>query len=825
MKQQILFGLLAGLLVGAPWQASAAPKWISAANAPEPGDTRRSFLAPAGTSQFRTDVTNDQAVVRATLTASGLGVFNAFINGVQVGDEILKPGFTHGRKTKYAFTWDVTDLVKREAGAVNAVTATVSTGWWNDKVAGYIGRRSAFWGALELTYADGTTRTVETDETWRAGVGGPLLRAGIFDGEVYDARLRDAPVELTTAVRNDEFTGEVLPQKGAGVFFRDDLALEPVAAYAWQGVTGAEANVRFGTVVKTRTFAPGEALTLAPGETLVVDFGQNAAAVPDFAATAAAGVTLTIRPGEMLNDGNGERARGNDGPAGSVYRANLRELKDAGARLDYTFAGTGVETYRPAYTFFGYRYVSLTATGPVTLKSLRSIPVSSITPAMERGTLTTGVPDVNRLIRNIRWGQYSNYLSVPTDCPQRNERQGWTADTQVFAPAAFRNADVYAFLDKYMRDMADTQRANGSFTSVAPVGTYGDAGAERFGWVDAGVIIPYVAWRMTGDDAIIRRHWAAMKKFFEFVKTNRYAAGDALNYQWADWLSYEKYESHSRQAWDGKKIKPGAAAYWKYLGGCYWLYDAKLMGEMARQLGEDDYADDCFDSADAAQDYLRANFLEKDGRLLKDLRGMQTPAVFALKFELVEDAARDATLADLKKNIADHGGCLQTGFLGTSFLMQVLTEAEETEIAYSLLLQRKNPSWLYSVDQGATTVWERWNSYRRDTGFGDVAMNSFNHYAYGAVLDWMYGTMAGIQPGPKGGFDEMVELAPVPDPRLGFVEATYRNKNGVIRSAWRYGKDGRCIWKFSIPAGTRATVCVNGMCRPYKSGDWELEIK
>lgn len=322
--------------------------------------------------------------------------------------------------------------------------------------------------------------------------------------------------------------------------------------------------------------------------------------------------------------------------------------------------------------------------------------------AVARGTLATGVKELNQLVVNLDGVKNSRYLSVPTD--------------------------------------AELGRLSGMELIAAS----------------------HQAWRMTGDIAIVRRHWDTLKRALESVKT----AND--------------------------KVGKQGEAPWRYMNGCHRLDAAKLMGEMARKLGESEFADQCFASVDAERESLQNGFLDPDGMLVPELRELPAAVVYALKCELVEDEAREQTLAALKRTAAKLGSDMLAS-VPTSFMLQILAEEDSSEVAYALVRQLK-PSQL-------------------------------NPSACGALLDWMFGTMAGIQPGPRGGFDKMVELSPTPDRRTGFVEATYRNANGVIKSAWRYDEDGRCRWKFSIPEGTRATVCVNGMCRPYKSGDWELEIK
>ena len=818
------------------WKSS---EWISVKDAPvidakvAPHGSAR---AADGNSWFVGKFTNAGEIKSAKWMVTGLGVFEVYVNGVRVGADALKPGFTHTTKTRVSFTYDVTKLLKTEAGAENALAAQVGAGWWRDKIVHFAGKKSAFRGVLEVTYADGTKKLFGSNTAdWKCGVAGPVTHAAIFDGEEYDARVQEPLFGeglVSVPERNEEFAGEIVPSAGAEICLRCDKALSPVEAYAWKGVTGAdEKKLLFGTVVKTETFDPEDALVVRPGETVVVDFGQNCAAVPFFRFSAKAGTVLTVLPGEMLNDGNGAKGRGNDGPEGSLYRKNLR-IPEMGMRAVYTFRGEGTETYLPRFTFFGYRYVSLTATGEVEIETLKSVPVTSITKCMESGRIETGVKEVNRLIANVYWGQLSNYLSVPTDCPQRNERLGWTADTQVFCEAGTFNADTSRFFRKWMRDMRDSQHEKGGFPGVAPMAQYGN-NPMRLGWADAGIIVPYQIWKQFGDVEIVRENWAAMEKYLDRVNETKYETkalvGECGNYQWADWLSYEKLESNGGGAFektaDGKRKGPKADAvlYWDFLGACYWMWDAQMMTAMARATGKD--ASKYVRMAADAKRHLKSRFFgTPDGLVLPVFRDMQTPALFALKLGLVEGVAKTATINALKRNFAEHGDCLQTGFLGTSILMDTLTENGMADIAYTLLLQHKNPSWLYSVDQGATTIWERWNSYRKDVGFGPVGMNSFNHYAYGSVLAWIYKTAAGIAADPeKPGFANVV-MKPVPDKRLGHVTAEYRTPHGVVKSAWRYEGD-KWIWDFTVPEGATASVTYPGelIVRKCAAGTYHVE--
>ena len=824
-------------LPAAYWEQSI---WISAANAPvvtETATDSRYFPAAEGASWFVANLTNEKRVTQARWMTTGLGTYVLFVNGQAIGDEYLKPGYTHFAKTRRSFTYDVTNAFRTDAGAENVLAAEVTPGWWADKIItpsgteGMLGKKTAFRAVLELTYSDGTTQCLGTDlEHWKAGIAGPVQLASIYDGERYDARLKpgfETPELLTTPEQNNEFGGSILPSEGAEIYLRHDLALQPVKCYAWSSVSG-KTDEAHGKVDGVRDFTPGQPISLKAGEQLVVDFGQNCAAIPSLTFTAPAGTVLTCLPGELLNDGNGALSRGMDGPEGSVHRLNLRIPE--GIRLVYTFKGDKEEHYMPRHTFFGYRYIAISATEDVTFQSIESVPVSSITAESETGTLTTGNDDVNRLIQNTLWGMRSNYLSVPTDCPQRNERLGWTADTQVFSETGTFFANTYPFMLKWMGDMRDTQSPKGGFPGVAPWGQYGSSEHDmmRVGWADAGVIVPWTLWKQMGDTRIIDENWEAMLRYINHVADTRYdhtaLSAENSNFQWADWLSYEPLESCGGGAFGPKGPLPDAIIYWNYLCASYWIIDAEMMRDMAAATGRDAAP---FEKMTAdAKAYVKGKFLKADGTFKTPIfNTMQTPALFALRNGLVDGKAREQMIARLRQNFADHGDCLQTGFLGTSILMPTLTACGLSDVAYTLLLQHKNPSWLYSVDNGATTVWERWNSYMIEKGMGPRGMNSFNHYAYGCVCQWLWENAAGIAADvKKPGFKHII-MAPQPDRRLGSIKASYRSAAGLIESEWHYEGD-EWVWTFSIPEGATAAVTLPGEseAKEYEAGKYTKQL-
>ena len=813
------------------WECS---KWISVVDAPvvtKKGAKR----AADGANWFVTTLKNEQAVVSAKWMATSLGVHQIYVNGKPVGEEFLKPGFTHREKTRHSFTYDVTEVFNLGAGSENLLSAQVTPGWWADFIItpsrynGLFGKKCAFRAVLELTFADGTTKLYGTDlESWKAGIAGPVKHAAIFDGEEYDAREKlgfQTPELLSTPEENSEFTGNILPANGAEIYLRHDLTLSPVESYIWKYAENSN-EWEYGKVVIDRKYEAGKTITLNPGETLVIDFGQNCAAVPEFTFKAEEGTILTCLPAEMLNDGNGAKSRGMDGPEGSVYRTNLR-IADLGMILKYTFGkGCGYVTYHPSCTFYGYRYISVTATERVTIKSVKSIPVTSITKQMESGTLVTGNELINKLISNTYWGQLSNYLSVPTDCPQRNERMGWTADTQVYAEAGSFFANTAQILHKWMGDMRDSQNELGGYPGVAPIAHYGTS-YMRLGWADAGVIVPWIVWKQFGDTAIIDENWESMVLYMQHVDSTKYDH-NALkkengNSQYADWLSYEPLESHSKSYYvkGTKELNPEAVGYWNFLSAAYWAMDAAMMADMAAATGRDAAhykAMNC-----RAKSYIKSKFLNADGTFKTPiLNTMQTPALFALKAGVVEGKAKADMIARLRENFKQHDNCLQTGFLGTSILMSTLTENGMEDIACDLLFQRKNPSWLYSVDNGATTIWERWNSYTLEEGMHQKSMNSFNHYAYGCVCEWIWESAAGIASDPAApGFKHII-MRPIPDKRLGHLTAEYNSSAGTIRSAWRYEGD-KWIWDFTIPEGATASVTVPGEgVKEYQGGSYTI---
>ena len=798
---------------------------------------------------------NGKSIRQAVWFTTGLGVYEAHVNGCLVDNRRMKPGFTDVRKCRAVFGCDVTGLIHCGVSETNVLAATVTSGWWSDEIIAfdkpgihrpYAGKEVAFGGVLVIRYDDGSEERLYTDESWFGTWDGPISHASIFEGEHYDARksrawMIDGPDRAFSPVRiNREFAGTIRPSVGAAVYQREDLALSPRAAYIWRDAEGGSSTngiiVNHGRVKVIRRYGGNEECRLSRGETLVIDFGQNCSAVPDLIATAARGTELKIVFGEVLNEGNGAVSRHNDGPEGSVYRANLRGLAATGTQVRYIFSGAGDESYRTFFSVFGYRYASLTSTGDVVLKRIRSIPVSSVARGTEASTIETGVPALNAFVRNVMWSQYSNFLSVPTDCPQRDERLGWGCDARVFVPTACYNAESYAFYRKWLADLCDSQTAEGSFLSAAPIAQFGTE-TGRFGWSDAALFVANCIWRRYGDLTAIRESWRPMMRYFDYVERTRYTTPEAMVYQWADWLSFEKYETYDLE-WGryrylnfvpkSRRMQLEVRPYWRYLGGCFRLWGARLMAEMAESLGEKRDASRCRTAAANALGDLRRDFLDPaDGGLPRFLRGMQTPVLFALRLGLFDrPEAEAAARKSLVDGVIACGNHLTTGYLGTPLVLDVLShEARAPEVAYTMLLQRTVPSWLYSVEHGATTVWERWNGYTEEAGYARPDMNSFNHYGLGSIVDWLYATMAGIREDVAApGFKRFV-LAPIPDRRIGFCKAKFRSPYGEIVSLWHYSDDGKWHWRFVIPANTTARVTnpLTGTTCECAAGSYDIE--
>ncbi|MEU6355402.1 family 78 glycoside hydrolase catalytic domain, partial [Streptomyces sp. NPDC047072] len=806
-----------------------------------------------GAPMLRTEARLKGRVREARLYLSALGVYDAYVSGHRVSVpqdggttlELLPPGWTNYDVRANYLTYDVTHLVALEP--VVTLAAVLGNGWYNGRISegstyySENGNALALKAKLLIRYADGTTESVVTrpDGTWKATDTGPYRADDIYDGQTYDAR-EELP-GWTSAGFDDARWSDVervpfedrypdvqllaYPAESARLMSRWDRRPQSVTVYT--GVTG-EGRGRIvvdpdRTVTDPHLAASGH-VTIGAGDTAVFDLGQNMVGVPRYSVRGPAGAQITFRFGEMLNDDSA----GADGPEGSVYRANLRSAK---ATSTYILKGErDGETHQDSLTFYGFRYVSVTATERVTITRLTGKVATSA--VHETGTLTTNDPDTNRLIGNVRWGQRGNYLWVPTDCPQRDERLGWTGDTQVFATTGLYNADAAAFLAHFQDTVVDSAVIYGEdktqFTGVAPGGRYNFPGGGS-GWADCGVVLPWTLWQMTGDTTVVERSWPAMTRYLDWIRQqtgDTYAGQGSLT---GDWLAPQKTSA-------------------QLMSDVYYGYSAQLMARMARAIGRPAEA--------AAHDRLFADikrafitkYLSTEGGTTtvrsslgdaspiepgadpdeKTEDNSQTALLWVLKLGFYDtEAQRRALVGHLADNIGNDAAykaahphssrvryaenTLSVGFLGVNVLGPVLTDEGRADLAYALLHQDAMPSWLYSVKNGATTVWERWNSYSVADGFGPVSMNSFNHYAYGAVMEWMYAHMAGIARDPASpGFKHFV-LRPHLDPtgRITHVAAAYESPYGRIKSEWSVDDGGTTLsYDVQVPANSEATLRV-----------------
>ena len=720
-----------GLLSPTDWKAS----WI--ADAAAPLTASKTFDAPQ---YLRKPITVDKPVRKARLYATAMGLYDASIDGKKIGDTLLAPDWTDYRKRVRYQCYDVTAAL---GTGQHVLGATLADGWYAGHLpwVGYrfYGGRPNFYAQLVVDYTDGTTQIIDTDSTWKTHPG-PATQSDLYDGEDYDAR-NELPGWNTTTF--------------------DDSKWTPAAVDRHDGV---ELDAQVGPPVRELMQLPAKTLTEpAPGK-YTFDLGQNMVGFVRFIGSAPAGTKVTLRFAEMLN------------PDGTVYTKNMR-----GARaLDtYIFKGAGVETFRPQFTFHGFRYVEVSGLpAKPDLTAIRGIVIGSATP--HTGEWVSSSDMLNKLQSNITWGQRGNYLSVPTDCPQRDERLGWMGDAQVYVRTASFNADVQSFFDSWMVDVEDAQKRDGAFTVVSPA-VLQDSGTAA--WADAGVICPWTIYQVYGDTRILTDHYAAMSKYIDYLISH----SDGLirpDAGYGDWLSINA---------DTPK---------DLLGTAYFAYSAKLMSNIATALHKTDDAE----KYSKLYNDVRAAFRRKWVKPGGDVVGhTQTSYLLALKFDLLDESERAAAVDKLVADVHAKGDHLSTGFVGVSYLLPTLSRFGQTAVAYTLLNQDTFPSWLFSVKHGATTIWERWDGWTPDKGFQDASMNSFNHYSLGSCGEWMYDTAAGLgMDRSVAGFKKIV-FRPTPGGGLTSASAKYDSVNGPVACGWTTDAAGLNV-KLTVPPNTTATL-------------------
>ena len=730
---------------------------------------------------------------RVQITATALGIYNLWCNGRRVGtteeggetvyDE-FNPGATVYTKRVMATEYDLKDYI---VDGENVILAVVAPGWWRGAIFAETygeGLGTAFCAEININ-----DEKIVTDESWQSLWGGRVRAADIYHGELYNATFPSYE-EISCSAYNAESWNapqiwsdeviktcnvghipkhatpinelEIVPFVGPAVRIRKHLSKKPQTVTIYNGIK--ENGSDYGEINVTNTFENTNDFKLQKGETAVIDFGQNIVALPDVIFKAQKGTYIQIRVAEMIND-SGLISRGNDNPKGSVYTINYRGAK---SKAYYVANGDkNGEHYRSLFTFFGFRYIEISATDEIDISSLTALVVGS--DIEEVGHIETSNKDVNQLISNILWGQRGNYLSIPTDCPQRDERQGWTGDTQFFCNTAAYNANVLEFFRKWLADARDSQHLNGMYMDVIPmVRHWGPGGAA---WADAPVIVNHVMWRMYADQQLLRENIDSLDLYMDWL-ASRGMQGPAPTY--GDWLAYDLIDK-------------------SYISKAYYAWDSQIMAELHAALGNMEKSQHYASLYEAIRENFRASYIGNDGDLLPEYR-KQTGYLLALHTDMFNKEEIAPAADALEQKIIENGYKLSTGFVGTAILCKTLAKFGKNNIAYSLLLQTEDPSWLYSVHQGATTIWERWNSYTHERGFGDVNMNSFNHYSFGAVMEWMYRHMAGIQ-ALEPAF-ESVALTPKPDTRtdaelpcgqerITYVKASYKSVNGLIVSEWK----------------------------------------
>ena len=711
-------------------------------------------LIPA-TPYFKKSFTAGEDIRSAVLYISSLGVFEAKINGERVGTDYMTPGWTNYDKRLQYFEYNVTDMIDME----NVIQVGVGNGWYSSR-GGFIDTKDGMYGthpaliaALEITYKNGEKQLIVTDESWMTAKS-ECLFSGIYDGEITDARI------------------EPIFEKSAEIFEYNKANLVPLE----------------GEKTKEIERLSVKEVIITPKGEYVLDFGQEITGVVEFTLNAKGGECVQLLHGEVLDkDGN-------------FYNANYRTAK---SEIVYT-ARAGLQTYKAKYTFFGFRYVKVVDwPEEVLTKNFSGIVMHS---EMKRtGYFTCGHEKLNKLYSNIVWGQRDNFLDVPTDCPQRDERLGWTGDTQVFARAASINYDTEKFYKKWLRDMASEQSENGELPHVIPDVLRINGTKNSTAWCDAACIVPTEVYRAFGNKKLLREHIPMMKGWVGYMSSR---AGRKCLWQgdnhFGDWLGLDAPEG----SYTGSTNKDLIATAYFYLS-------TSLLADALRELG---LKSDKYDSLAAR---IRKAFKKeyiKRGKLTSDT---QTAHAVTIRFGLADDDLElKAKLGErLVALIEANGDRLQTGFVGTPYLLDALTDVGRSDKAYTLLLQEKFPSWLFSVNMGATTIWEHWDSMREDGSFWSTDMNSFNHYAYGACAAWFFGTICGIKP-TKPAYTE-IEISPIPSERLGFAKAKISTRSGEIMSSWVYENDA-IRYFFEIPSGVKAKVIVDGKCHELGGGQYTI---
>jgi len=716
---------------------------------------------------LRKDFILNGGIKQAVVHVTALGIYELSLNGQVVGDAVLAPGWTEYDKRLLYQSWDVTALLN---DGENTVGAMVAPGWYKGDLGwqslrdgkglrNVYGKRTALLMQLEVQYNNGSKETITTGEGWKYA-DGPVKFSEIYHGEMYDARLEQCgwnkpnfnDAHWKTAEILDRSTSSVVPQDGA--------------------------------IVRRQEMLSAKAFIITPKGERVINFGQNISGWVRFTVSGNAGDIVKLRHAEVLDS------------AGNFYTENLRRARN---EIVYTLKGVGEETFEPHFTFQGFQYVCVDVyPGEINIEHFKAVVIHSDMPRM--GTFASSHKLLNQLHANILWGLKGNFVDIPTDCPQRDERMGWTGDAQVFVRTSAYLMDTKAFFRKWLRDLRAAQFENGGVPMVVPdvlTGYFGDgdviaqSGAVT-GWGDAAVICPWVIYQAYGDVSILEENFTAMKAWVEFIR-NRSTDGLLWNtdYQLGDWV-----------ALDAKEGSYFGATATDLIATAYYAKCAEIVAKTAALLGHTDDKNNYTTLHNHIKTAYRDEFFSKTGRLVSPT---QTAHILSLAFGLTPPEYVKRVTNDLLGLLKDNGGHLTTGFLGTPYFCQVLADNGCLNAAYELLLLEDYPSWLYQVTKGATTVWEHWDGIKPDGTMWSANMNSFNHYAYGSVGEFIYRVIAGIDTDEKHpGYKKMV-IAPRPGGGISFAKTSLMTPYGEAATDWHVD-GGKFVLNVTVPHNATAGV-------------------
>ena len=703
---------------------------------------------------FRKDFSIRKKLKSATAFITAHGIYEAAINGKRVGDHYLSPGWTSYNKRLQYQAYDVTDLI---ASGNNAIGVAVGNGWYRSNLAwenrkNIYGDKLGVLLQLQINYTDGSSELIVSDDSWKSSTGA-VRYTEIYHGETYDAKA--------------EKTGWLMAgyddSGWAGVKQRDYPLDNLVATYN-------------EPIKKQETFKPVKIFKTPKGEQ-VIDFGQNLVGWVTVKLRGNAGDSIIIQHAEVLDK------------EGNFYLDNLRGAK---AKATYYLKGGQEEVFEPSFTFFGFRYIKISGfSGSISEDNFTAVALYS---AMKpTGRFISSHPLINQLQHNIQWGQRGNFLDVPTDCPQRDERLGWTGDAQAFSRTAAFNFGVNNFFAKWLKDLAADQ-IDGSVPFVIP-NVLNENSAGSTGWADAATIIPWDMYLAYGDRRVLEDQYESMKAWVGYMERNSVDNLWNKGFHFGDWLFYRPFDDN-----DGR-----SAVTDKYLiAQCFFAHSTELIIKTAKVLGRAEDVAKYQGLLKNIKDAFLKEYVTPNGRLVS---GTQTAYVLALHFDMLPESLRAKAAETLANNIKSYNNHLTTGFLGTPYLCHVLSRFGYTDLAYTLLLQESYPSWLYPVKMGATTIWERWDGIKPDSSFQTPGMNSFNHYAYGAIGDWMYRVVAGLDTDEeKTGYKKII-IRPHVSEKLGHAAATLQTYYGKLHSGWKLDS-GKLTLDIVIPANTTATVFV-----------------